>query len=51
MKITDEDRTDLLIFLDSAKNVVKKMKLQPEDEHLRASMIRRIDELLDKFEN
>ena len=51
MEITDEDRTDLLIFLDTAENVVKEMKLLPEDEHLRTAMIRRINELLDKFEN
>lgn len=51
MNITHEDKTDLLIFLDTAKDVVKDMKLLPEDEHLRAAIIRRIDELLDKFEN
>lgn len=49
MDITDEDITDLLIFLEMAKNRVIEMKLHEEDEYLRKPMLKRVNELLDKF--
>lgn len=51
LEISNNEITDLLIFLGLAKNSIEGMELLPEDEYLRIAMLRDLESLLKKFEN
>lgn len=51
IEISNNEITDLVIFLGLAKNNIEEMELLPKDEYLRTAMFRDIENLLKKFEN